>query len=367
MMKVLISGYYGFGNVGDEAVLTAIVQEWRKRDPAAAITVLSATPGLTAELNGVRSIHRFAPVELLREMVRTDLFISGGGTLFQDATSPASFWYYIGLVLWAKLLRKKVMIFAQGFGPLRRWFNRRLAGLILPLADLITVRDEDSLREFRLLGVKPDRLFLTADPTALLNVPGAVEGRKILCLEGIPLDRPLLGISVRSFKMPERDKEVFLGRLAAALDALVERYHFRPVFLLFQCPEDMAKTTRVMELMRTESKVIFRICRPDEMFSLFQHFSFIIGLRLHSLIFAALNAVPAVALSYDPKVAAFAAQAGLPYVDLEHDPSEIDLEREIEKAFSGREQIKEKLQVNARQMRARAAENFALLLEVLRQ
>ena len=129
----------------------------------------------------------------------------------------------------------------------------------------------------------------------------------------------------------------------------------------------MAKTTRVMELMRTESKVIFRICRPDEMFSLFQHFSFIIGLRLHSLIFAALNAVPAVALSYDPKVAAFAAQAGLPYVDLEHDPSEIDLEREIEKAFSGREQIKEKLQVNARQMRARAAENFALLLEVLRQ
>ncbi|HVN66848.1 MAG TPA: polysaccharide pyruvyl transferase CsaB [Candidatus Sulfotelmatobacter sp.] len=360
-MKILISGYYGFGNVGDEAVLAAIVRGLKAGEPESEITVLSVAPGLTAELDGVRAIPRYAPVKILRAMAGTDLFISGGGSLFQDATSTASFWYYIGLVILAKLLRKKVMIFAQGFGPLRRWFNRRLAELVLPLADLITVRDEDSFRVLRRLGVKLGRLSLTADPAALLDLPPAGEGRKILSLEGIPFDRPLLGIALRSFKMPERDKEVLLGKLAKAIDTLVERYDFRPVFVLFQCPEDMAATAGVMELMQAESKVIFRTCRPDEMFSLFQHFSFVIGLRLHALVFAALAAVPAIALSYDPKVAAFAAQVGFPCVDLGLKPSEIDLESALENAFMRRAMIKETLRPGVKQMRDRAAKNFSLL------
>jgi polysaccharide pyruvyl transferase CsaB len=361
-MKVLLSGYYGCGNIGDEAVLAAIVQGLKAGYPESEITVLSAAPGLTAALNGVRAVSRSSPAAILKALVGTDLFISGGGSLFQDATSLASFWYYLSLVLLAKLLRKKVVIFAQGFGPLRRWFNRRLAGLVLPLADLVTVRDEDSFRALRRLGVKPGRLYQTADPAVLLDPPPAAEGRKILSLEGIPLDRPLLGISVRSWKIPEKDKDALLGKLAKALDTLVERYDFRPVFVLFQCPEDLAQTARVTALMQSESKVIFRTCRPDEMFALFQHFSFVVGLRLHALIFAALAAVPAVALSYDPKVAAFAAQVGLPCVDLELKPSEIDLESALENAFRQRAAIKEALRPGVKQLRARAAENFSLLL-----
>lgn len=364
-MKILVSGYYGFGNVGDEAVLGAMVQGFRQYLPESEITVLSAAPRLTAELNQVGSVSRFDLPGILREIRKADVVVSGGGSLFQDVTSNRSFLYYIGIVWLAKLLGKKVMVFAQGFGPLRKRFNRWLARLVLNRVDLITLRDEDSLAELRKMGVKRPPVRVTGDPTALLEVEDKSEGRKILGLEGIPLNKPLIGVSVRSIPRSPRSEEQCFKHLAEKLDALAADHGLLPVFIFFQCPEDMRQASMVMGLMKEKSYAVFRICRPDEMFSLFTQFELVIGMRLHALVFAALNAVPMLGISYDPKVEAFMKSIGRPYIRLDSPHLSVgnELNEHLEKMLAQKDAIKRDLEARKRTLVENAKLNFDLFLK----
>jgi len=355
-MKILISGYYGFGNVGDEAVLESIISGFRRHSPEIKLVVLSAAPELTAELSGVPAIHRYDLPGVLWEMIKTDVFVSGGGTLFQDATSSRSFWYYLGMVFLAKLLRKKVVIFAQGFGPLRKIFNRWLARFILDRVDLITLRDEDSSRQMKALGVKRPAVLVTADPTALLEIPSKSEGRRILALEGVPLDKPLLGVAVRGLLRPGSESKLF-GILAEKLDELCAKRGLQPVFLLFQCPEDMRAASLVMDRMKEKSYAVFRICRPKEMLALFSQFELVVGMRLHSLIFAAMNHVPMLGISYDPKVEAFMNSIGQPCFKAEQFEKMGDV---LEEIFSRRSQIARELEGHSKILLEKADLNFEL-------
>jgi len=315
-VRVLISGYYGFGNVGDEAVLKAIIGGLREQAPAIGLTVLSANPALTTELNEVRSVHRYDLWGVLSELDGAGVFLSGGGTLFQNATSSRSFWYYLGLTALALLFGKKVMVFAQGFGPLRGRVNRAAARWVLDRVHLITLRDQDSYDELKKLGVRNPHVYVTADPTFCLQNSGPAEGRKLLGLEGVPVGKPLVGVALRSLGRWPGDEKEFVKLLAGLLDKLKTKHGFEPVFLLFQCPEDMSETKKVYDSMKERGHIVFKILRPEEMLSLFAGFRFVIGMRLHALVFAAENGVPFLALSYDPKVAAFAKAVGQPYLDL---------------------------------------------------
>ena len=119
MSKIVISGYYGFNNAGDEALLTAILAALRAVEPTVDITVISGNPGNTIAKHQVKSLYRFAAVRLLRAIREADLVISGGGSLLQDVTSKRSLAYYLSVIAAAKWKRKKVMLFAQGIGPIR--------------------------------------------------------------------------------------------------------------------------------------------------------------------------------------------------------------------------------------------------------
>ncbi len=359
-MKVLISGYYGFGNVGDEAVLQSILQELRKHDPQLEATVLSAFPSLTKELYRVEAIFRYNWFEIFRRMLKTDAFISGGGTLFQNVTSNRSFLYYIGLVFLAQLCRKKTVVFAQGFGPLRGAFCRLLARFVLNRADLIMLRDSDSCQELKRLGVSHKALYVTGDPTAVLEVSSSQQGEKILEIEGIKnAARPLLGISLRG--LPTGDDDRFFEEIAKLLDWVSQTYNYSPLFILFHSPEDMHVTFKVTALMKEKSNLVFRICRPKEMLGLIAHLDCLIGMRLHSLIFAAMNCVPMLGISYDPKVEAFMKMIGQPYVDLEQDPDLNGMKKKLEEIFANKEAIKVGLAVKKKKLYDRASLNFELL------
>lgn len=316
-MRVLISGYYGFGNVGDEAVLAALIGGLRERAPRIGLTVLSASPQQTTEQHDVRSVHRYDLFRVLTELDEAGVFICGGGTLFQDVTSARSFWYYCGLTALALLFGKKVMIFAQGFGPLRGRFRRAFARRVLDRAHLITLRDQGSYEELINLGVKNPNIHVTADPTFCLKELGPSEGRKLLGLEGVPVGKRLVGVALRSLRnrWPGSEQE-FVRLLAGLLDQLKVKHGFEPVFLLFKCPEDLSETKKVYDAMKERGHIVFKILQPEEMLSLFSCFQFVVAMRLHALIFAAFSGVPFLALSYDPKVAAFAGSVGQPSLDL---------------------------------------------------
>src|SRR5262245_29656484 len=117
---LLFSGYYGFGNAGDEAVLQASVGLLRARRPEVAVGAVSADPVGTAEAYGIRAWHRMRPREVVAALRATELLLSGGGSLLQDRTSLRSLLYYLGILQLALAMKRRVMIFAQGIGPLRR-------------------------------------------------------------------------------------------------------------------------------------------------------------------------------------------------------------------------------------------------------
>jgi len=358
-MRVVLSGYYGFGNVGDESVLKAIIKGLRKIIPKVNITVLSATPKLTKEFNGVDSISRNNCLKIIIKLLKAKYFISGGGTLFQNVTSTRSLYYYLGLILLAKLLFRKVIVMAQGFGPLTGRINRLVTRFVLNRANLITLRDSNSYDELVKLGVKKSKIKITADPAIILDKPGLEQGRKVLSLEAVRLNKPLLGIAVRS--VPLSEEEGFYKTLSGAVDWLVKNYNYAPVFVLFQCPEDMAETSKIINYMQEKSNVIFRICQPNEMMSLIANFDLLIGMRLHSLIFAAMNHVPMLGLSYDPKVKAFMNEIEQPDLEVSHDLDLRSTKNTLEEIINNKDDIKKALASKLKQLKIKAQDNFTPL------
>ena len=144
-MKITISGYYGFNNSGDEAVLEAIRTGIAQIVPDAAISVMGKG-------------NRFN----LGMILGCNLFISGGGSLLQDKTSTRSFLYYMLIMKLAKLLGKKVFVFAQGVGPITKWYNKFLLKRLLNRVNLITVRDINSFDYLKSLKLKNPKIVETS-------------------------------------------------------------------------------------------------------------------------------------------------------------------------------------------------------------
>ena len=360
-MKILIAGYYGFGNVGDDAVLQAILQELRAREKQIEIVVLSAKPQLTKELYAVNSIYRYDWRKFISETRSSDVLLIGGGTLFQNITSNRSLIYYVSLVIAARMLGKKVVIFAQGFGPLKGKFYAWLTRLAFGSAALITIRDKESLAAVKNMRLKSQKVYLTADPAALLEVTKE-EGEKILSMEGIKKSEKLtLGIALRSML---EQRSLPYEKLARIIDGMVKQYNFYPIFLLFQCPEDMAATSKVIGAMQENSTVIFRICRPEEMLSIISQIDLLIGMRLHALIFAAMSGVPALGLAYDPKIEAFMQSVQQPYFSMDQFDEE-KFRAIMEESISKRDEIVRELYASREIIRRQAKLNFDLLFDLI--
>ncbi|PJB77877.1 MAG: polysaccharide pyruvyl transferase CsaB, partial [Candidatus Aquicultor secundus] len=167
MKKVLISGYYGFGNTGDEAILSAMITSLRSEIPNVDITVSSFHPHETEAGYGVKAIPRSIK-DIRRTLRKSDLFISGGGGLLQDVTSGRSLAYYCLLLILARVERVPVMIYGQGIGPIKRFFSKFLVKLAISGCNVIAVRDEGSKRVLEKIGVRRE-IVVTADPALLLK------------------------------------------------------------------------------------------------------------------------------------------------------------------------------------------------------
>jgi polysaccharide pyruvyl transferase CsaB len=180
-MKIVISGYYGFGNLGDELILHNLIGLLSEHKNS--IVVLSQDPDQTQKNHEVRAVSRWNPVVLWREIRSASVFISGGGGLLQDLSGPWTPVYYLSLVSIALVLRKKVILLAQGFGPLRLFWNKMLAKWIVPKADLVIPRDAEGYYWCSKKGVPEDRLVPGADLVWLQPVQQLeYKQRWVICL-----------------------------------------------------------------------------------------------------------------------------------------------------------------------------------------
>ena len=163
MSNIVISGYYGSKNAGDEAMLSAMLEIFSELDPKLNITVISSDPDYTKIRHGVNAVNWLNVIDILKVLYKADLLISGGGSLLQNVTSGRSLYYYMGILFLAKLVHTPIMLYAQGIGPIYGRFARRLMRWFGNHSSLITVRDEDSLKELAMLKITRPPIKATAD------------------------------------------------------------------------------------------------------------------------------------------------------------------------------------------------------------
>jgi L-malate glycosyltransferase len=301
----IISGYYGFQNIGDDAMLKAIINNLRKYKPEIRIAVLSNNPPETKKLYGVNSISRANPLSIIKIMKQARLFIYGGGNLIQDNTSSRSLLYYLSTIWFAKKLGLKVMIYANGIGPLNRKINIFFTKKIINRVEIITVREMLSLSELKKLEIEKPGVLVTADPALTTEASTDKEASIIMSNEHVPLNSTYVGFSVR--KMPgheNRKYEKYEDVIAKTADYLADTYSVTPVFIPMQS-NDIDIINNVLLKMTTNGFVIKGKYTASNITAVIRKMDILIGMRLHALIFAASYCVPMVGLVYDPKIEGF--------------------------------------------------------------
>ncbi len=301
-MHVVISGYYGFGNLGDEAVLTALVRRLPEVLPGVEITVLSASPEQTARQLAVAAVARMSPWAVVRAIWHSQGVISGGGSLLQDSTSWLSPWYYLAVMWLAIALRRPLVVIGQGIGPVGNGVTRRAIAWTMDRAAVCNVRDEQSRRELMRWGVRRP-ISVTQDLALLLSTDGEQSPRKSAGMQQAPRNgRPVLAVNLRPW--PGVDERIV--DTAAVCDQAVERLGADVIFIPMQ-DTDVPLGHRLQERMRHGLRVADVPTSPDELLSTLQGARTILAMRLHLLIFALAARRSFVGLCYDPKVEAFAA------------------------------------------------------------
>lgn len=361
MPKIVVSGYFGFHNSGDEAMLHAMIKALKKRLPNIELVVLSEDPQFTAKSFGVRSIPRKDPGKIWRELKDADLLISGGGGLLQDITGPLSIVYYLGIVLMAKVLCKPVVFYAQGIGPVRTGMGKLMIKLVGNRVDLITVRDADSRLELLDLGVNKPPVYVTADPVLGLD-PGEIDrwaGRKILVEKGLGR-RPLVGISVRCWQGLRDYKRV----VARAADELAEK-GWDVVLVPMHYPADLKACREVAALMKKNSVLLDKYCDFRELLAVVANMDLVIGMRLHFLIFGAVMNVPLVGISYDPKVGRFLELVRQPLAGDVHSLDYSGLNNAVNKVLADRRAVTAALERRVASLREEALKNADYVAEFL--
>ena len=326
--KVLICGYYGFGNSGDEAILSVLIRDLGTVFDRPSITVVGGSVEAIAADHRVDAIHWTDIGRLREEAQASDLMVLGGGGLFQDQQefdsaailTPAhgGMTYWAGFALLSHLVDKPLAIYGAGVGPLSTEEGRSLTGMSFKAATAASVRDQESSRLLEELGIK--EMPVTADPVFRLTADRRV-GLEILANEHIPEGQALIAVGIRSW-----DDDGFVAGLAEQLDRLIEAHDARVVFVPFQtsphrAENDPAAALRVLTAMkqRARAAILRGTYTPEDKMAVQSAADVVIGMRLHSVIMAAAAGVPVVALAYDPKVANTMKALGADRMSLELD------------------------------------------------
>ena len=305
---VLICGAYGMHNLGDDAVLRAMLAELASIDPALPVTVLSRRPRETSREYGVSTVYTFNLPGFLRKMRRCRLFINGGGSLIQDVTSSRSLWYYLYTLLAAKRRGCRVMMYGCGIGPVNRPRNRALACRIInESVDAVTLRDSGSVQKLRDYGITAPLVCAASDPALRLAAAPEPEIDRAMAALGLEPRGNYFGICVRRWPGMKEKAPLF----AAAAEYAYEKYGLQPVLLTFDTDQDRAVTARLRSLIRRAPCAVAEGRLPMEiMIGVVGRMQAVMSMRLHVLIFAASQAVPAAAVAYDPKVSSFLEDLG---------------------------------------------------------
>lgn len=293
-MRAVLSGYYGKGNGGDEALLASLLQMLPKHVTP---LVLSGNPAQTEQEYGVEACDRMNLLAVIKALRRSDALIWGGGSLMQDATSALNPFYYGGLMQLAQWMGLRTIAWGQGIGPLHRPLTRWLARRVFKGCTAVSVRDRASAA---LLASWDVSFTLAPDPV------WALRGEPLPGLWNLPA--PRVAVSLRNHP------QLTAARLERLIRALVSFQTATQAFVLlipFQPTHDLAIAQQIHAQLPKTSKIL-QITDPQQLMGVFRGVEMAIAMRLHALIMASASECRCFALSYDPKVSQLMEELEIP-------------------------------------------------------
>lgn len=298
--RFVLSGYYGFNNFGDEAILSVLVNKLQSEKHR--ITIVSSNPQVTkSKFKHIRSVYTFNIYDIIGFIAKSDCLISGGGSLLQDTTSLKSLIYYLFIIFIALIFQKKVIIFAQGIGPINSYFGKLLTRNILKKCSYISVRDIKSQNLLKSWGIKSD---LVCDPifSTQLNLTNS--------------SNDSVGVQLRNCKNMTED---FIDRLAYKVSKIFGDKKINIFPLQPAMDDEVCKNfEKSLKLLNPQIKTqIFYNLSNDEIIENISKVQYLISMRFHAIIIGIISGVKTMGINYDIKIEKICKEYNLPYIDLE--------------------------------------------------
>ncbi len=353
---IVIGGYYGFENTGDESLLSAMLSELQRVASDKGVAVLCKNRRKMQRRYGVLCVNRYNIFALRRILKDASLLISGGGNLFQNSTSNKSLFYYLYVIKLAKKLSCRVMLWANGIGPIiGKWAEEGVKNAIAS-ADHTSLREPASYEYAKRICPDNEKLYLTADPALLIAPVSREKAERILADLGIGKDKRLVFVSLRRTVEKDQDKQgraAFMQDILSELKKVCEERELYPLFVPMQEKLDYDMSVYAQKTVG-RGRVITGLT-VSELCGVLSLCEVSIGMRLHSLIYSFSVGVPFVALSYDDKVSGFSKYAEMPYViDMKESYKKGALTLALTGISSRRDEIVISMQKNAEKQRSLA-------------
>lgn len=307
-IPILIGGYFGCKNLGDDAILQAILHELRASHPNVRPTVLSGSPMRDRKRLGIKTLHRKNPLTILWHLWRSRLFVLGGGSLLQNRTGNLSLAYYLALLQAARLFCVPSALFASGIGPLLGKSAPRRVQKNLPSVTLIGVRDPHSMQFLHALGIPPKKLSLGADACFLLPLPPRSRALFLRQTQNLSQSAKLLILVLRGGISPSH-----LSLLSSAILDVCRTLSLTPLFLVLDRKHDLAVSRHAALCLSKIGATCALPASPADALAWFGSATAVLSMRLHGMLLAARCATPSLGLcadSADPKMFAFGMQSG---------------------------------------------------------
>lgn len=361
---IVLSGYYGFDNFGDELVLATLVSSFIKAKPDINILILTKQPEATKRLLRVNSQSRYDIWGIISALNNSRMYICGGGTLLTDVTSTRSLLYYITIIKMARRQNIKVMLLSNGIGPFLKERNKKRVLSALKYIDLITLRDSASMKFLN--EYNADKNAVATADVSFLYTPQILGNQKLYkqnLLKQYGISGKYFVVSLREWKRNAPDFESIIARCC---DYVSEKYKLIPVFIPLQPEKDLLISKITASKMKQHSIIISKDVKSFSVITnLISGSEFSLGMRLHNIIYAVTCGIPVIGLSYDDKVKNFICENNIgKYFDTEN-IVEDELILELDNILQGKKQDYDSSKIRINQLHEAANSNITAALSLL--
>lgn len=364
--KVIVSGYYGFKNLGDEAILEELIYELESFVSLSDIVVLSKDVEFTKQTFQVDSISRYNLLSFISLLFDARLFISGGGGLFQNRRSLLSILFYGFYIFLARLTGTKCLFYAQGLGPFYGSFSKSLSIWFISFCHNVTVRDKNSFDMLRKAGIKA---VLSADPVWLLKAGSLNEyiDKQISEIKGRNSNNKLLAISLRPSANFTDDH--LAGLLQCLDNELPQNYEI--LLLCLQPEQDFEISMKFQNLWQQKGRYAIvlntqdKFIKASQWLKLFSECDLVIAMRLHALIMALKSYVPVIGLAYDPKVSNLLREFEQPVLNLANEADLLLWQKTLKYTLGNLPELSDKAKSKLVTVKNLSCQNFNILARIL--